>query len=156
MVGGWEHKVLQAGCCRAGDKTGEIVMMDRKGTGICLLESQSIVATQVRQRVFVLMDIWLKGFRRRRKPASTKRVLGVHRDWRQGERRVYCGAGEWIWSDSDGGRGSRMGTASLNPDLVFLVSHDWHKGWEEGESWVCYKVWWSPQGMGVGREERPL
>lgn len=57
MVGGWEHKVLQAGCCRAGDKTGEIVMMDRKGTGICLLESQSIVATQVRQRVFVLMDI---------------------------------------------------------------------------------------------------
>lgn len=33
-------------------------------------------------------------FRRRRKPASTKRVLGVHRDWRQGERRFYCRAGD--------------------------------------------------------------
>lgn len=47
MVGGWEHKLLQAGCSRAGNETGEIVMMDRKGTGICLLESQPIVTTQV-------------------------------------------------------------------------------------------------------------
>lgn len=57
MVGGWEHRLLQAGCYGAGDETGEIVMVGRKGSQICLLESQPIVATQVPGRVFVLMDI---------------------------------------------------------------------------------------------------
>lgn len=57
MVGGWEHRLLQAGCSGARDETGEIVMVGRKASGICLLESQPIVATQVPGRVFVLMDI---------------------------------------------------------------------------------------------------
>lgn len=61
---------------------------------------------------------------RRRKPASTKRVLRVHRDWRQGERRFYCRAGDesGVIVMEDGG--SRVGTTYLNPVLVFSVSHD--------------------------------
>ena len=43
----WEHRLLQAGCSGAGDDTGEIVMVGRKGSGICLLESQPIVVMQV-------------------------------------------------------------------------------------------------------------
>lgn len=44
MVGGWEHRLLHAGCSGAGDDTGEIVMVvvAERGVGFVYLSLSSL------------------------------------------------------------------------------------------------------------------
>lgn len=68
MVAGCKHRILQAGCSRAGDEMEELVMVDRRERGNCLLEPQPIVATQVPDRE--CFSLWTDDSKRLEEEAS--------------------------------------------------------------------------------------